>query len=563
MCLTLNGLVPYTIERRAKMSMLDYRSLNLNLTLPSAPLQRLMTKPPSDWTPELKALKQREAFSDNMGGTEKVARQHARGKMDARARIDRLLDDATFREIGKIAGKGTYSKDGTLEHASPSNFIFGRGQIHGRTVAVTADDFTVRGGAADAAIYRKFLMAEQMAHELRLPLIRMIDGTGGGGSVKMLEDMGFTYVPFVPGWDHVVKNLDTVPVVGLALGPTAGLGAARVVASHYSVMVKGLSQIFTAGPAIVAALPKIEDGESFDKESLSKESLNKESLGGSEIHTRNGVIDDEADSEIDAFRMARNFLSVLPDYIGAPLIRTECHDPVTRSDDALLSIVPRDKKRAYNMRTILEALVDNASLFEMGKKWGRGVITAFARFDGWPVALMANDPTFLGGSWTADTAEKAKRFIELAEKFQLPVINLVDNPGFMVGLEAEKAATIRRGVEAMNGIYKATMPWATVIIRKAYGVAGAAMSNHSKFQYRVAWPSGDWGSLPIEGGVEVAYQSDLATSDDPVAELKAIKARLKNVTSPFRTAEQFMIEDIIDPRETRERLCEFVNLVMR
>ena len=215
------------------------------------------------------------------------------------------------------------------------------------------------------------------------------------------------------------------------------------------------------------------------------------------------------------------------------------------------------------MRIILESIVDEASLFEMGRKWGRGVITAFARFDGWPVAVMANDPTFLGGSWTADTAEKAKRFIELAEKFQLPVINLVDNPGFMVGLDAEKAATIRRGVEAMNGIYKTTMPWATVIIRKAYGVAGAAMSNHSKFQYRVAWPSGDWGSLPIEGGVEVAYQSDLAKSDDPVTELKSIKARLKNVTSPFRTAEQFLVEDIIDPRETRERLCEFVGLVMR
>ena len=528
-------------------------------------LQRGMTQPPpdktpniapnsaSDWTPELAELKRREAFALQMGGVEKVARQHGRGKMDARARIATLLDTDSFHEIGKIAGKGSYSADGTLEHVSPSNFIFGRGKIHGRTLVVTGDDFTVRGGAADAAIYRKFVMAEQMAHEMRLPLIRMIDGTGGGGSVKMLEDMGLTYVPYVPGWDHVVKNLDTVPVVGLALGPTAGLGAARVVASHYSVMVKGLSQIFTAGPAIVAGM---SDTQKTDR-------LSKEDLGGSEIHTRNGVIDDEAASELDAFRMARNFLSFLPDYIGAPLVRVDCQDATDRADAALLSIVPRDKKSAYNMRNIIVAVADTGSVFEMGKKWGRGVITAFARFDGWPVAVMANDPTFLGGSWTADTAEKAKRFVELAEKFQLPVINLVDNPGFMIGLEAEKSATIRRGVEAMNGIYNATMPWATVIVRKAYGVAGAAMSNHSKFQYRVAWPSGDWGSLPIEGGVEVAYQSDLAKSADPVEELKTIKARLANVTSPFRTAEQFRVEDIIDPRETRKWLCEFVNLVMR
>jgi propionyl-CoA carboxylase beta chain len=170
---------------------------------------------------------------------------------------------------------------------------------------------------------------------------------------------------------------------------------------------------------------------------------------------------------------------------------------------------------------------------------------------------------FLGGSWTASTAEKAKRFIELASKFNLPVVHLVDNPGFMIGLEAEKSATIRRGVEAMNAVYNTDVPWATIIIRKAYGVAGAAMSNHTRFQYRFAWPSGDWGSLPIDGGVEVAYRSELEASTDPASELAKIKARLANVTSPFRTAEQFMVEDIIDPRDTRPLLCEFIQLAMR
>jgi propionyl-CoA carboxylase beta chain len=139
-------------------------------------------------------------------------------------------------------------------------------------------------------------------------------------------------------------------------------------------------------------------------------------------------------------------------------------------------------------------------------------------------------------------------------------VHLVDNPGFMIGLEAEKAATIRRGVDAMNAIYRATVPWATVIIRKAYGVAGAAMSNHTRYQYRFAWPSGDWGSLPMEGGVEVAYKAELAASDNPQAELSRIKARLKAVTSPFRTAEQFLVEDIIDPRDTRALLCEFAGI---
>lgn len=499
----------------------------------------------------LEELRRREALAEKMGGEEKLARQYARGKLDARERIRRLIDDGSFREIGKIAGKGTYNDTGDLEDFSPSNFIFGRARINGKPVVASADDFTVRGGAADAAIHRKFAMAEQMAHEVKLPLVRMIDGTGGGGSVKMLEQMGFTYVPFVPGWEHVVKNLKTVPVVALALGPTAGLGAARMVASHYSVMVRGIAQVFTAGPAVVAGMGAGSD------------SLDKEQLGGADIHTRNGVIDDEAPDEDTAFAMARAFLSYLPSHVGASAERAEPSDPPGRRDDDLLGAVPESPREAYSMRKILRSIADKNTVFEMGKRWGRAVITAFARFDGYPVAVLASDPTFLGGSWTADSAEKAKRFVDLAELFGLPVVHLVDNPGFMIGLEAERAATIRRGVEAMSGIYSASVPWATVIIRKAYGVAGAAMSNHTRFQYRFAWPSGDWGSLPMEGGAEVAYKAELEKADDPAAALREIKDRLGKVTSPFRTAEQFLVEDIIDPRDTRPLLCEFAELAWR
>ncbi len=404
----------------------------------------------------------------------------------------------------------------------------------------------MRGGAADAAIHRKFAAAEQMAHELGLPLIRMIDGTGGGGSVRSLEQLGFTYVPFVPGWEHVVKNLETVPVVALALGPCAGLGAARLVASHYSVMVRGIAQVFTAGPKVAEAI-----GEA---------PRDNDALGGADIHARNGVIDDEAETETEAFGRARAFLSYLPSSVRGRAARTVCHDPVRRRDETLLSIVPRDKRQAYSMRKVIAAVADKDSVFEMGARWGRSVITAFARLDGYPVAVLASDPTFLGGSWTADASDKARRFVSLAELFRLPVAHLVDNPGFMIGLEAEKAATIRRGVDAMNAIYKATIPWCSVIVRKAYGVAGAAMSNHTRFQYRFAWPSGDWGSLPMEGGVEVAYKAELAASVDPAADLSKIKTRLNAVTSPFRTAEQFLIEDIVDPRDTRPLLCEFAEM---
>ena len=501
---------------------------------------------PADWTPELDDLRRREAFAEEMGGADKVARQKARGKLTARERIAGLTDTDSFREIGKIAGQGTYSDTGELERLAASNFIFGQARLDARPSVVSADDFTVRGGASDAAIYRKFVQCEQMAHTLGLPLVRMIDGTGGGGSVKSLEAMGRTYVPMVPGWEHVVKNLDSVPVVALALGPTAGLGAARLVASHYSVMVKGLSQVFTAGPPVVAAL-----GEDLDKEAL----------GGSRIHTRNGVVDEEAASEAEAFWLARRFLSYLPRRAGDPLPVGDTSDPLDRTEEGLISTVPRDPRQVYRMMPVVEAVMDRGSVFEMGRRWGRGVHTCLARLGGHTVAVLASDPTSFGGAWTADAAQKAERFVRLAELFRIPVVNFVDNPGFRVGLEAERAATIRHGVEAMNAVYRATVPWASVITRRAYGVAAAAMSDASKFQFRAAWPSGDWGSLPMEGGVEVAYQSELREADDPAAALAAIKDRLAKLSSPFRSAEAFLVEDIIDPRETRSFLADFIRAV--
>ena len=500
------------------------------------------------WQPEIDELRRREAMADAMGGAEKVARQHGRGKLDARARIAGLVDAGSFREIGKIAGTGTYDAGGNLLNLAASNLIFGRANIDGRPVVASADDFTVRGGAADAAIARKFVQCEQMAHTLKIPLIRMIDGTGGGGSVKTLETIGATYIPAVHMWGDVVRNLAAVPVVALALGPTAGLGAARVAASHYSVMVKGLSQLFAAGPAVVEAI-----GEKSDKESL----------GGSDIHTRNGVVDEEVASEAEAFAQARRFLSYLPSHKGALAARTANTDPIDRREEFLIDTVPREPKQVYSMRRVLEAVFDAGTTFEMGKQWGRAAITAFARLDGWPVAVLASDPTFLGGSWEAKTSEKVERFIKLADQFRLPVVHLVDNPGFMIGNAAETAGTIRYGVQAMNAIYAATVPLACVVVRRAYGIAGSAMSNADAFQYRFAWPSGDWGSLPIEGGIEVAYKSEIEAADDPAARLEEIRDRLNLLRSPFRTAEKFGIEDIIDPRDTRPLLCEFAELAWR
>ena len=497
------------------------------------------------WDKEIEELRRREALARQMGGPDKVKRQHDGGKLTVRERIDALLDTGSFHEIGAIAGRGHYGDDGSLEALAPANFVFGRGRIDGRPVVVGGDDFTVRGGAADAAIWEKQIMAEQMANEYRLPLIRLVDGTGGGGSVKSLEDMGFTYVPYNPGWEWVVANLATVPVVSLALGSVAGIGAARAVSCHYSVMVRGISHMFTAGPPVVARLGQ---------------TLTKEELGGSTIHTRNGAIDDEVASEQEAFEHARRFLSYLPSSVHDLPARGPRTDDPERREDWLIEAVPRDRRQVYKMRPIVEAVVDAGSFFEIGRAWGRAVITGLARLDGWPVAILASDPFIYGGGWSAEAAQKIVRFADLAQTFHLPVVHFVDVPGFLIGLQAEKAATIRHGARALAAIYQATVPWCSIIVRKAYGVAGAAMSNAARVNMRYAWPSGDWGSLPLEGGIEVAYKAQLAEADDPDALLAEITDRLERVRSPFRTAEAFSVEEIIDPRDTRPLLCDFANL---
>jgi len=500
------------------------------------------------WKDEIDALRKRQALAKAMGGPEKIARQHEAGRLTVRERLDQFLDAGSFREIGSIAGTAVYADDGGLERFTPANCIFGRGRVDGRTIAVVADDFTVRGGAADAAIVEKQIQAERLAGEWGLPLVRLIEGTGGGGSVKSILDLGASYVPFNPAWDQVSANLNRAPVVSLVLGPTAGLGAARAVASHYCVMVEGLSQMFIAGPPVVAGVG---------------EQVTKEELGGAALQVAAGAADDAFASEADAMAAAKWFLSYLPDRAGAAPVRAAPADDPERDDPALRDMVPRDKRYGYDMRAILRSVVDRGSLFEMGRHFGASVITAFARLDGWPVAILASNPNVYGGGWTAEAADKIIRFVDMADMFRLPVVHFVDVPGFVIGSRAERAGTIRRGARALSAIYEARTPWCVILVRKAYGVAGAAMMDHTRFRWRYAWPSGDWGSLPLEGGVEAAFKAALATAEDPEAMKAELNAAMRNLASPFRTAERFWIEEIIDPAETRAHLVEFAHAAAR
>ena len=288
--------------------------------------------------------------------------------------------------------------------------------------------------------------------------------------------------------------------------------------------------------------------------------VTKEELGGTGIHARNGTVDDEAGSEEEAFARTKRFLSYLPRSIDELPPRLPPQDDPNRREEKLLSIVPRESRRAYQMRPIIEAVVDKGSFFEMGRLWGRPAITGLARIDGWAVAILAEDPLHLGGAWSRLASEKVIRFLTLAQTFHLPVVHLVDSPGFPIGLEAEKESTIRVGMRAMTAITMCTVPWCSIIVRKVYGIAGGAHRPAGRYSMRYAWPSGEWGSIPIAGGLEAAYRAEIEAAENPQEKLAQIKARLQALQSPFRTAEKFGVEEIIDPRDTRPYLCEFVNL---
>ena len=498
------------------------------------------------WQPELDDLARRQAAAAELGGAERVARHRDSGKRTVRERIDLLVDAESFREIGSASGFAEYNEAGELVEFSPANFIFGQAKINASPVVVAGDDFTVRGGSADAAIYAKLVYSEQLARELQVPLVRLVDGSGGGGSVKTYHEIGRTYVPPLPGWADQMAILSEVPVVAAAMGSVAGLGAARVAGSHFSIMVDGTSQIFIAGPPIV--------------QYATHETVDKEALGGARMQTANGTVDNLADTEEDALNQIGRFLAFLPRSVWELPRRSVPIDDRNRREETLLSFMPRNRRTPYDPRALIELIFDQETFFEIGRRWGRSLVTGLTDLNGYAVGVLASDPTETGGVLTADAADKLRRFLDLCDTFHIPIVSLVDQPGFAVGTEAESVATLRRGVGAIAALYQLTVPFYSVIVRRAFGVAGAAFVDRGEPDLRVAWPSGDWGSLPLEGGIEAAYRRDLEASDDKETLRKELEDSFEAVRSPFRTAETFDIQEIIDPRDTRPLLCDWIEI---
>ena len=496
------------------------------------------------WQPEADEIAQRRAWARAHGDSEAAARYRAQGWQTVRERIDQLADPGTFQEIGGLMGTPHF-KDGALSGITPGAYATGLAEIDGRPVVIGGDDFSVRGGSSSG--YRtkggQNGFSGELAHEYRIPLINLYHGSGG--SVAGVRSRGHALYPGSNSSLQFAALLGHVPVISAVMGTSAGGPAGRAVLSHFSVMVRGSSQIFASGPPVVKRALGVD--------------ISKEDLGGAKVAVDTaGSIDNAADSEAACLEMIRRFLSYMPQNVWELPARVTTGDPPERRERDLLSIVPRDRRQPYDMKRIVNLVVDQESFFEIQPTFGRAVIVGFARLDGYVVGIIANTPLFNGGAIDGAAARKQTRFIDLCDTFNIPIVFLVDAPGFAIGPRAEAEGALREGMRCLQARMQASVPMLTVVVRRCFGFGGFVTRDNMGLDFKVAWPSAQIGSLPLEGGVLATYRREIEGAADPAARQVEIEDELRMKSSPFRMAEAFAIEDLIDPRETRAYLCRFV-----
>lgn len=496
------------------------------------------------WKAEADEIAQRRRWALEHGGEDAVRMYREQGWLTIRERIDTLVDAGSFQEVGQLTGTASY-EGGKVTKVVPAPFVMGFAKIEGRSVAVGGEDFSVRGGVNWGARSKggQGGFSGDLAYEYCIPLVNLCHGAGG--SVGSTRQRGHALFPGARLSPHYVDLLGRVPVVSAVMGTTAGGPAGRAILSHFSVMVQGKSQVFASGPPMVERALGIK--------------ISKEKLGGAHVTVGvAGTIDNVAQSEEECLDMVRRFLSYMPQNVWELPPVVDCDDPADRAEEALLSILPRNRRAPYDMRKLVGLVADRGSLFEIQPLFGRALITVLARMNGRPVGIVANNPMVNGGALDAKAARKQTHFIDLCDTFHIPLIFFVDLPGFMIGPQAEEAATLREGMRSMHARMQATVPMITVVIRKCYGFAGFAARDSLGLDFKLAWPSAEIGSLPVEGGVSVAFRRDIASAPDPALRQAELEEEIRELASPFRMAEAFAVEDVIDPRETRRYLCRVV-----
>ena len=470
-----------------------------------------------DWTPTLDDLERRRAASRAMGGPERLAKRLAAGRLDARARVDALLDPATFREIGTLVG-GEIPADG---------IVAGSGLIDGRPVMVGAEDFTTLGGTIGAGSNSKRHRIAELALRQRIPLVMLLEGAGYRATSR-----GHGRAPTDLLMQAQCSGL--VPVVTGVLGASAGHGALIAPMSDFCVMTEN-GAIFTAGPPVV-------------KQSIG-EDVAKEELGGPSVAVPSGLVHNLAADDRDALAQVRRYLSYFPSSAWSypPALDADARS-TRRATPELLAIVPRENRRVYDMRKVIDAVFDGPEWFEVQPGFGRAIVCALAHLGGEPVAIIANQPLVRAGSIDADAADKAAHFISVADAFHLPLVFLADNPGMLPGRQSELAGVLRSGARMFAAQTVATAPKLHLTLRKAYGFGSMVMALPS-FDGQLAtfgYPGATLGAMGAD-----AHTSALRADGDVAAELRETELR-----ASYSSAEGLGFDELIDPRETRDALLD-------
>ncbi len=469
------------------------------------------------------------------GGQEKLDRQHAAGKLGARERIALLIDDGTFCELG-IHARPHYSHAAMQGVDAPADgVITGYGAIDGRLVCVAAYDFTVMAGSMGTTGELKVTRLRQMALTKRIPFIWLLDSAGA----RIQEAAGSLFAGSGALFREEAVMSGVIPQVAAVMGPCAAGTAYIPALADFVPMVAGRGSMALAGPHLVKA--------------VTGEDVTQEQLGGSAVHCRvSGVGDIEVDSDEQCIATIKRYLSYFPSHCEQQPPTVAADDPSDRADEQLLEVLPESSRRGYDMYEIIRRIVDDGEYLDIKGAWAKSIITCLARMGGRPVGIVANQPKHLGGILENDSADKAARFINLCNAFGIALLFLVDVPGFMVGTKVEAAGIIRHGAKMLQAVSTATVPKITVIVRKAYG-AGYYVMCGSAYEpdLIVAWPTAEISVMGPEGAVNIIGRKAIEAAPDPEAKRAELTEQVRETIDVYTAAGNAMIDDVIDPRETR------------
>jgi acetyl-CoA carboxylase carboxyltransferase component len=484
---------------------------------------------------ELSALKELARNGPDPKATE---RQHAKGKLTAHERIELLLDKGSFTEVESL--RRHRATGFGLEHKRPysDGVVTGWGAVDGRTVFVYAHDFRIFGGALGEAHAQKIHKIMDMAIAAGAPLVSLNDGAGARIQEGVSALAGYGGI-----FQRNTKASGVIPQISVMLGPCAGGAAYSPALSDFIFAVRGISQMFITGPDVVQA--------------VTGEQVSQDGLGGADVHAGvSGVAHFVYDDEETCLAEVRYLLSMLPANNRELSPAHIVDDPADRAGDALLDLVPADGNRSYDIRKVIEELVDNGDFMEVHAAWAPNIVCALARLDGQSVGVVANQPAAMAGVLDIKASEKGARFVQFCDSFNIPLVTLVDVPGFLPGVDQEHEGIIRRGAKLLYAYCNATVPRISVVLRKAYGGAYIVMDSRSiGADIALAWPGNEIAVMGAEGAANVVFRREIAAADDPAAmRLQKIAEYKNELVHPYYAAERGLVDDVIDPRETRSVL---------